>query len=88
MPGNTDYRGREQILGLSVSKSLTPPQDARWCIIQPRTQGVWVRLDGVAADTTGFPLAVGQPMEITVSLLNVRVIEQAPSATLDVLYFS
>lgn len=87
VPGGTPYKGREQITSLSSSTALTVPAGARWAIIQARTQAVWIRLDAAAATTAGFQLAAGQPMEITTPLADVRVIEAAASAVLDVLYF-
>lgn len=82
------YTGRQQITSLSSSTALTVPSGTRWAIIKPRSQGVYVRLDGVTATSAGISLDVGQPMEITTPLADVRVIEQAASATLDVLYLA
>ncbi|MPZ32059.1 MAG: hypothetical protein GEV13_13865 [Rhodospirillales bacterium] len=74
-PGNTTYAGREQITSLSTVKSLTPPSNARWAILVPERPAVRISLAGGTRTTADMLIDVGQPVEVTTALANVRLLE-------------
>jgi len=81
-------RGYEQVTGLSVVKMLTVPASAGRAQIAVSGQGVRYRDDGVDPDgTTGFPLAAGTEFVYAGNIRNLRFIQVAASAVLDVLYY-
>lgn len=96
MPGNTPitlgndrYVGTEQITSLSTVKSLTLPSNARAAVLIPETQAVRIAF-GATTPTSADPLLyAGQDLTVTTreDLANVRLIEDAASATVKVLYF-
>lgn len=88
MPANDTYIGKEQITSLNTVKSLTVPVGARWAILVPETQAIRVNLASTTPDSTDMPIAVGQPLEVTTSLAAVRLLEQTPSAKVNVWYFA
>lgn len=85
------YVGKQQITSLSTVKSLTVPDNARSAQLVPEGQAIRIHLDG---GTPGTPttadmlLAVGQPMEVVgrTELANVRMLEEAASAKVNVWY--
>lgn len=79
--------GREQITGLSAAKSLTPPSGARWATIKPRGRGVYLNLLGFAPSSADMLISIDVPVDVTTPLENVRLIEVAASAIVDVWYF-
>jgi hypothetical protein len=89
-PGPTAYCGKEQITSLSTVKSLAPPSHARWAILVPEAQAIRVSLAG---GTPGTPTSadmlidVGQPVEVTTELTDVRLLEEAAGAKINVWYF-
>lgn len=89
-PAGTAYCGKEQITSLSTVKSLTPPSNARWAILVPESQAIRISLAG---GTPGTPTAsdmlidVSQPVEVTTLLADVRLLEEAASAKINVWYF-
>lgn len=85
-PANTPFVGSQRITSLSSSTALTVPAGARWCILKPRTQAIHVDLNGTAT-TADMLIDVGQSLEITTRLSDVRIIEAAASASVDVWYF-
>lgn len=88
VPGNTPYVGKEQITGLSTTKSLTPPSNARWAILKPKTQGIYVNLGAITTVTSADMLISADiSLEVTSALADVRIIEAVASATVDVWYF-
>ena len=90
VPANTPYAGKEQITSLSTVKSLTAPSNARWAILVPESQAVRISLAGGTPGTPSsadMPIAVGQPLEVTTPLADVRLLEEAPSAKVNVWYF-
>jgi hypothetical protein len=80
--------GYQQIGSLAASTALTLPAGTGKVILRPAAQAVRFRSDGVApTSSVGFPIPVGERFELeTSSLTAFRVIEQAASATLEVLY--
>ncbi len=80
--------GFEQITGLSALKSLSPPPDARVAVIQAVTQNVRWRDDGtVPTATIGMQLAAGRDMLFTANLATLQLIEETPSAEVNVAYY-
>lgn len=82
--------GFEQITGLSAVKSLTVPAGADKALLQAESQNVRYRLDAENPTTSvGLLIISGaaQPTEIHGNLADVRLIEDAASATLNVTYF-
>ena len=96
MPGNTPttlgnerYVGTEQITSLSTVRSLTLPDNARVAVLIPETQAVRITLDGTTPNSADPLIAAGQDTTVTTreDLANVRLLEDAASATVKVLYF-
>jgi hypothetical protein len=89
-PASTLYAGKEQITSLSSVKSLSPPSNARWAILVPESQAIRLSLAG---GTPGTPttadmlIGVGQPVEVTTALADVRLLEEAAGAKVNVWYF-
>lgn len=89
-PAKTVYCGKEQITSLSTVKSLSPPSNASWAILVPESQAIRLSLAG---GTPGTPttsdmlIAVGQSVEVTTPLGDVRMLEEAASAKINVWYF-
>ncbi|WP_422001760.1 hypothetical protein [Reyranella sp.] len=84
------YCGKDQLTALSTVKSLSPPANARWAILVPESQAIRISLAGGSPGTptaADMLIAVGQPVEITTSLADVRVLEAAASAKVNVWYF-
>lgn len=88
VPGTSGQCGYEQITSLSSAASLTPPKNARYCVLVPETQAIRWRDDGTnPTATVGMPLAVGQYLEYTGRLGALRLIEQTASAKVNVTYY-
>jgi hypothetical protein len=87
--GNDRYVGTEQITSLSTAKSLTLPDNARAAVLIPETQAVRIAFDGTTPTSADPLLFAGQDLTVTTreDLANVRLIEDAASATVKVLYF-
>jgi hypothetical protein len=81
--------GYQQITDLSAAVGLTIPAKAAKVWVQPETQGVRWRADGVdPTATVGMPIAAGGMVEFTIAqLAELKFIEQAASAKLNVHYF-
>lgn len=85
--------GYQQITSLSASTALTIAQDentrnAGRAIISPETQNVRWRDDGTAPTASvGYLLAVGSELDYSGSLDNLRFIETAASAKLNICYY-
>ena len=84
--------GYQQITSLAASTALTIPttfpQRPVRCIIRPQAQAVRWRDDGVAPTASvGYPLNVGDELLYDGELSNIRFIEQAASAAINVAYY-
>lgn len=89
-PAGAAYCGKEQITSLSTVKSLAVPSNARWAILVPESQAIRLSLAGGAPGTptaADMLIAVGQPVEVTTALADVRMLEEAASAKVNVWYF-
>jgi hypothetical protein len=93
----TSCIGYQQITSLSASAALTvPTRDANGlsvkptlAIITPETAGVRWRDDGVApTGTVGMPLAAGVTLQYDGDLSQVRFIQQAAGAILNISYYA
>ena len=93
----TSVLGYEQITNLSASTALNVPKKdlsglagtPRIAIITPESKGVRWRDDGVAPTASiGMPLAAGVTLQYDGDLTQIRFIEQAASAILNVTYYS
>lgn len=82
--------GYQKITGLSVAKGLTVPTGASRALIQPTSHAIVFRDDGTVPDaTTGITLSALQTMTIYgAELQAIRFIEDTPSTTLHVLYYT
>jgi hypothetical protein len=87
--GNERYVGTEHISSLSTVKSLVVPDNARLAVLIPETQAVRIAFDGTTPTSADPLLYAGQDLTVTTrdDLANVRLIEEAASATVKVLYF-
>ena len=89
-PGASASRplGYQQIVGAAVSTALTVPDGTCYVILKPVTQAIRIRDDGVAPTAAvGYPIPVGIEYIYTGSPAALRLIEQAASATIDILYY-
>lgn len=81
--------GYQQITSLSASTGLTVPSGATLAVIVPESYPVRWRDDGVApTGSVGMPLAIGTTLSYDGNLQNIRFIEQAASAKLNVSYYA
>lgn len=80
--------GYQQITSLGAATALTIPAGTGKVILRPAAQAVRFRSDGTnPTASVGFPIPVGEKFELETSSLSAfRVIEQAASASLEVLY--
>lgn len=80
--------GQEQVTALSASAPLaSAPALAGWALIKPRVQGIYLRLTGGTATSADMLIDAGVPVEVTSSLANVRMLQAASGAIVDVWYF-
>jgi len=87
--GPTTAISQEQIVTPSVSTALASvPTYATWAILKSRSQGVYLRLTGGTATSADMAITADVPVEITSKLADVRVLQQAANATVDVWYFA
>jgi hypothetical protein len=93
----TSIYGYQQITSLTSATGLTvPARDISGLIGSPvtayircETQGVRWRDDGIAPTASvGFPLSPGDVLEYDGDLKKIQFIQQAASATLNVVYYS
>lgn len=81
--------GYQQIVGAVASTALTVPAGAGMALISCAGAAVRWRDDGTAPTASvGYPLPVGGELVYTASnLAQLRFIETAPTATLDICYY-
>lgn len=80
--------GYQQITGLSTVKGLNPPQHARVALIQGLSQNVRWRDDGtVPSATVGMQLLATRDFLYTGDLVQIKFIEEAASAEINVSYY-
>jgi hypothetical protein len=87
LKNTTSCLGYQQITSLATAASLTVPTGAVMAVVVPETQGVRWRDD--LTDPTavvGMPLAAGGVLEYDGNLRNIRFIQQAASAVLNISY--
>lgn len=81
-------KGFQQITTVSSSTALTVPDDTEFAFIQCTGQPVRWRDDGTAPTATiGMTLAVGDTLLYTGNLHQLRFIETAASAVLNISYY-
>lgn len=82
-------KGYQQITSLAAATALTVPAGTSVVVMKCATQAVRFRDDGTNPTAgVGYPLATGVEFVYTAcSPERIRVIEQAASAVLDVLYY-
>ena len=87
--GNVKPMGWERITALSAAVGLTVPVGARIALLIAETQAVRFRDDGTNPTATiGMPIFVNTPFWYNGDLSAFKVIEQAVSASLDILYYA
>lgn len=80
--------GYQQVTTLTASKGLEPPTGARVAVIQALVQNVRWRDDGPdPTNSVGMQLAASRDMLYTGDLTEIRFIEEAASAQLNVSYY-
>ena len=93
----TSSLGYQQITSLGSAANLTVPardkmgnkQQATIALITPEAQAVRWRDDGVApTSTVGMPLAVGVTLQYDGDLTNIKFIEQASGAKINISYYA
>jgi hypothetical protein len=85
-----DPLGSQQIVGLAVATTLTVPTGASRALIQVSGQPVRFRsksTDAAPTASSGIRLTVGQSLEYDSDLAQLRFIQEAASATLDIEYY-
>lgn len=81
--------GYEQITSLSAATALTVPGGATLAVITPESQSVRWRDDGTnPTSSVGMPLTLLTTLSYDGNLKNIRFIQQAASATLNVCYYA
>jgi hypothetical protein len=81
--------GYEQITSLSAATALTVPSGATLAVITPESQSVRWRDDGTnPTSSVGMPLTLLTTLRYDGNLKNIRFIQQAASATLNVCYYA
>ena len=86
--GNLKPLGYEKVTGLSASKSLTVPANAKKAFLKVESQPVRWRDDGTdPTSTDGMLQDVGDEWWYTGDLAEIEFIETAASATLHVSYY-
>lgn len=87
-PGTQTPLGYQQITSLSSAATLTVPNGATVAYVTVSGQAVRWRDDGTAPTATvGVPVAVGAQLVYSGSLSAIQFIQQAASATIDVVYY-
>lgn len=93
----TSSLGYQQITSLGSAANLTVPardkmgnkQQATIALITPEAQAVRWRDDGTApTSTVGMPLAVGVTLQYDGDLTNIKFIEQASGAKINISYYA
>lgn len=93
----TSCLGYQQITSLSAAANLTVPvtdksgnkQQATFALIIAESQAVRWRDDGTAPTASvGMTLAVGVPLQYDGDLTNIKFIETAASAKLNISYYA
>lgn len=80
--------GYEQVTTLTSSTPIEPPTGARVAVIQALVQNVRWRDDGEdPTNSVGMQLAAGRDMLYTGNLVDIRFIEEAASAQLNISYY-
>lgn len=82
--------GHVQLASLAAATGLTIPEGTTTVVMTAEAQAVRWRDDGTdPTASVGMPLAVGVPFEYTATgLSSFKVIEQAPSAKLNVAFYA
>ena len=82
--------GYQQIVGMVAATNLTVPTGTSFAIIQPESQAVRWRDDGVAPTASvGYPLAVGAELRYdSTNFAALQFIQQAATATLNIAYYT
>lgn len=81
--------GYQQLTSLAASTALTVPAGTAVIQFRPAAQAIRFRDDGVAPTASvGFPVPVGEVFTYEGSFSQLRLIEQAASATVDVLFYA
>jgi hypothetical protein len=89
LKNTTQCLGYQQITNLAAAVSLTVPRGATLARIQTQAQAVRWRDDQVDPTAAiGMPLAVGVDLLYDGDLQNIRFIQQAASAVLNVSYYN
>lgn len=80
--------GYQQITSLSAAQALTVPTNATLALIQPQTQSVRWRDDGIAPTASvGVVIAAGDTLTYNGDLRAIRLIEVSASAALNVSFY-
>ena len=81
--------GYVQLTSLAAATALTVPEGTSLIIFKPASQAIRFRDDGTDPTTTvGYPVAVGVEYRYTGRAgSRIRIIQQAASATVDVLFY-
>ena len=84
----TNCLGYQQITNLTAATALTVPPGATFALIIPDTQSVRWRDDGTDPTAAiGMPLGPTGILEYDGNLKNIRFIQQAASAVLNISYY-
>jgi hypothetical protein len=80
--------GYEQVTGMTSAKSLTPPAQARYALIQPTGQSVRYRDDGTAPTATvGSRVTALESLWYGGDLSAIQFFQEAATAVLNVSYY-
>lgn len=83
-----ENQGYQQLAVSTAASSLTVPQMANLAVICSTGQNARLRDDGTAPTaSTGLPLVVNQPFTYDGQLDKVKIIAEAGTATVEILYY-
>lgn len=88
LKSTTQALGYQQITNLSAAVGLTVPQGATRALIAPLSKDIRWRDDGVAPTASvGMPVTAGTYLSYDGDLKNIKFIETAASAEINVTYY-
>lgn len=83
--------GYQQVTGLNTFKTLTIPPGTQLILMQPESQSIrWLDDGNAPTAAVGYPLAAGAELQYTCCAkdqANIKLIEQAASAKVNVKYY-
>src|SRR4029077_9760281 len=87
-PAVLSFVGGEQITALSASAAPAAiPTNASWATIKPRTAGIYLRLNAGTASSADMYIPADTAVDVTTKLSDLRILQQAAGAIVDIWYW-